>query len=201
MIKVFTGDDRVKAKQEAVRFLGQEYEVFDGPDLLEDDLLNIFLGSSLLTPQRSILIRDLSKNKTLFDKLPNYLDTPHKIVVLETKIDKRSTVYKVLKEKNLLRDFPLSQNADYKKAIGIFPTAKRDGRKAIAMLEEIKTQEDPIMFFGLLVSSALKDYDRNQGIKEKRILKLLSQLDLKIKSSSLDPWLIIESFLIQVSHL
>ena len=201
MIKVFTGDDRIKAKQEAVRLLGPDYEVFDGPDLLEDDLLNIFLGSSLLMPQRSILIRDLSKNKTLFDKLPNYLDTPHKIVVLETKIDKRSTVYKVLKEKNLLRDFPLSQNADYKKAIGIFPTAKRDGRKAIAMLEEIKTQEDPIMFFGLLVSSALKDYNRNQGIKEKRMLKLLSQLDLKIKSSSLDPWLIIESFLIQVSHL
>ena len=201
MIKVFTGDDRVKAKQEAVRFLGQEYEVFDGPDLLEDDLLNIFLGSSLLTPQRSILIRDLSKNKTLFDKLPNYLDTPHKVVILETKIDKRSAVYKALKEKNLLQDFPLSQNTDYKKAIGIFPTAKRDGHKAIAMLEEIKTQEDPIMFFGLLVSSALKDYDRNQGIKEKRILKLLSQLDLKIKSSSLDPWLIIESFLVQVSHL
>lgn len=201
MIKVFTGDDRIKAKQEAVRLLGPDYEVFDGPDLLEDDLLNIFLGSSLLMPQRSILIRDLSKNKTLFDKLPNYLDTPHKIVVLETKIDKRSTVYKVLKEKNLLQDFPLSQNVDYKKAISIFPTAKRDGRKAVAMLEEIKTQEDPIMFFGLLVSSALKDYNRNQGIKEKRVLKLLSQLDLKIKSSSLDPWLIIESFLIQVSHL
>ena len=201
MIKVFTGDDRIKAKQEVVRFLSPDYEVFDGPDLLEDDLLNIFLGSSLLMPQRSILIRDLSKNKTLFDKLPNYLDTPHKIVILETKIDKRSTVYKVLKEKNLLQDFPLSQNVDYKKAISIFPTAKRDGRKAVAMLEEIKTQEDPIMFFGLLVSSALKDYNRNQGIKEKRILKLLSQLDLKIKSSSLDPWLIIESFLIQVSHL
>ena len=201
MIKVFTGDDRVKAKQEVVRFLGQEYEVFDGPDLLEDDLLNIFLGSSLLMSQRSVLIRDLSKNKPLFDKLLNYLDTSHKIVVLETKIDKRSAVYKALKEKNLLQDFPLSQNTDYKKAIGIFPTAKRDGRKAIAMLEEIKTQEDPIMFFGLLVSSALKDYDRNQGIKEKRILKLLSQLDLKIKSSSLDPWLIIESFLVQVSHL
>ena len=201
MIKVFTGDDRIRAKQEVVRFLGQEYEVFDGPDLLEDDLLNIFLGSSLLMPQRSVLIRDLSKNKTLFDKLPNYLDTPHKIVILETKIDKRSTVYKVLKEKNLLQDFPLSQNADYKKAISIFPTAKRDGRKAVAMLEEIKTQEDPIMFFGLLVSSALKDYNRNEGIKEKRVLKLLSQLDLKIKSSSLDPWLIIESFLVQVSHL
>ena len=201
MIKVFTGDDRVKAKQEAVRFLGPEYEVFDGPDLLEDDLLNIFLGSSLLMPQRSVLIRDLSKNKPLFDKLPNYLDTSHKIVILETKIDKRSAVYKALKEKNLLQDFPLSQNTDYKKAISIFPTAKRDGRKAVAMLEEIKTQEDPIMFFGLLVSSALKDYNRNQGIKEKRILKLLSQLDLKIKSSSLDPWLIIESFLIQVSQL
>ena len=201
MIKVFTGDDRIKAKQEVVRFLGPDYEVFDGPDLLEDDLLNIFLGSSLLMPQRSILIRDLSKNKTLFDKLPNYLDTPHKLVILETKIDKRSTVYKVLKEKNLLQDFPLSQNADYKKAISIVPTAKCDGRKAVAMLEEIKTQEDPIMFFGLLVSSALKDYNRNQGIKEKRVLRLLSQLDLKIKSSSLDPWLIIESFLVQVSHL
>lgn len=201
MIKVFVGDDRIKAKQEIVNFLGNDYEVFDGPDLLADGLLNICLGSSLLAKERSVLIQDLSKNKILFEKIPQYLETPHKIAILEQKIDKRSNTYKLLKEKKLIWQFDLKPDVDYGKIFNIFSTAKHNSPKAIEMLENIKNQEDPIMFFGLLVSSALKDFNAKPGTKEKKVLKLLSSLDLKIKTSSLDPWLIIESFLAQLSKI
>lgn len=201
MIKIFVGDDRIKAKQAIVQFLGQDYEVFDGPDLMEDDLLNICSGNSLLSLHRSILIRDLSKNKSLFEKIPDYLDTQHPVALLEQKLDKRSSVYKALKEKKLVFQFDLNPGADYGKVFNIFSVAKQNGLKAIDMLEEIKNQEDPMMFFGLLASSAIKDFGRNQGTKEKQVLKLLSRLDLRIKSSSMDPWLLIESFLVQLSRL
>lgn len=201
MIKIFVGDDRIRAKQAIVQFLGQDYEVFDGPDLMEDDLLNICSGNSLLSLHRSILIRDLSKNKSLFEKIPDYLDTQHSVALLEQKLDKRSSVYKALKEKKMVFQFDLNPGADYGKVFNIFSVAKQNGLKAIDMLEEIKNQEDPMMFFGLLASSAIKDFGRNQGTKEKQVLKLLSRLDLRIKSSSMDPWLLIESFLVQLSRL
>lgn len=200
MIKVFTGDDRVKAKQEIERFLGNNYEVFDGSDLKIDDLPNIFFGNSLLSAKRAILIRDLSLNQPLFEKLENYLDTPHQVALFELKIDKRSSTYKLLKSKNLIYEYSLSKNPDYRLVFDIFSVAKNNGKKAVEMLEKIKNQEDPIMFLGLLISSAMKDFSRNQGIKEKNILKSLSQLDLKLKSTSLDPWLLIESFLIELNN-
>ena len=58
-----------------------------------------------------------------------------------------------------------------------------------------------IMFFGLLVSGAIKDFQAHQGIKEKKALKELSKLDLDLKSSKLSSWLLIESFLLRLSSL
>ena len=110
-------------------------------------------------------------------------------------------IHKLLKEKKLIWQFDLKPDVDYGKIFNIFSTAKHNSPKAIEMLEDIKNQEDPIMFFGLLVSSALKDFNAKPGTKEKKVLKLLSSLDLKIKTSSLDPWLIIESFLAQLSKI
>ena len=69
------------------------------------------------------------------------------------------------------------------------------------MLEKIKNQEEPMMFFGLLVSQAIKDYNYNPGKKEKKALKELSKLDVKLKSSKLSSWLLIESFLLEFSSL
>ena len=83
----------------------------------------------------------------------------------------------------------------------IYRIAKRDGKKAIEMLEKIKQDEDPIRFTGLLVSQALKDYAKNPGTKEKRVLKELSKLDLNLKTTSYSPWLLVSSFLLRVSSL
>ena len=201
MIKIFTGEDRVRARREIERELGTDYEVIEGGDLTTTDLPSIFRGASLFDEKRRILIRDLSGNATVFSELPKYIDTSHQVIILELKLDKRSAAYKELKDKIEIREFKLPMNQNYGLVFDIYRTAKRDGKRAVEMLEKIKQDEDPIRFCGLLISQALKDYARNPGAKEKRALKELSKLDIKMKSTSLQPWLLVQSFLLRVSSL
>jgi DNA polymerase III delta subunit len=201
MISIFTGDDRVKAGREIIRLLCEDHETIEGADLTTNDLPNIFKGVSLFEDKRRILIRDLLANKQVADRLTDYLDTPHNIILQELKLDKRSALYKALKanKKVEIKEFNLPPDPNAKLVFDIYRTAKRDGKRAIAMLEQIKPNQDPIMFFGLLASQAIKDYSQNQGIKEKRTLKELSKLDLQMKSTSIDPWLLIEACLLRLS--
>lgn len=201
MIRIFTGDDRIRANQEIGRELGNNYEIIEGTDLTPEDLPSVMKGASLFADERNILIRDLSDNRAVFDLLPEYLDTPHKVIILELKLDKRSSTYKTLKGKVEIREFKSVQNQNFNLVFDIFRVAKRDGKKAVEMLDKIKQDEDPIRFTGLLVSQALKDYARNPGKKEKRVLKELSKLDLNLKTTSYSPWLLVSSFLLQVSSL
>ena len=70
------------------------------------------------------------------------------------------------------------------------------------MLSQIKTEEDPIMFKGLLVSQAIKDFAaRPTGAREHRVLKELAATDLAMKSAKVEPWLLVESFLLRMSSL
>ena len=69
------------------------------------------------------------------------------------------------------------------------------------MLEEIKPTAEPMMFFGAIVSEAVREYGFRQGVREKKILKELSKLDLQLKSTAIEPWLLIEGFLIRLASL
>ena len=82
MIKIFTGENRMRANQEINTALGKDYEIIEGADLSPNDLPSIFQGASLFAEKRNILIRDLSENKLVFEKLPEYLDTPHNVIIL-----------------------------------------------------------------------------------------------------------------------
>lgn len=196
MIKIFTGDDRVRAKNEIVKLLGESYEIIEGVDLTPDSMPSVFYGNTLFADKRKILIRDMSTNKPVFDKLPDYLDTPHDVIIQEIKLDKRSSTYKAIKSKIEIKDFSFPENPNFRLVFDIYKTAKTNGKKAVEMLEKIKQDEDPIMFFGLLASQAIKDYSQKQGTKEKRALTELAKLDLRLKSSPHDPWLLIEAFLL-----
>ena len=199
MIRVFYGDDRLKAKQEIGRLLGADYEVLDSADLSINDLPSIFYGTSLFTANRHILIHDFTANKLAYDELPKYLDTPHEVILFETKFDKRTTAYKALKDQIEFREFKLPETTDFRIVFDIYKTAKHDGKKAIQMLESIKPNEDPIKFTGLLVSQALKDFAANPT--RKGTLKELALTDLAMKSSKVDPWLLVESFLLRLKTL
>lgn len=198
MIKIFYGDDRIRANAEIKKTLGDNYEIIEGASLELSDLPTLFLGTSLFSENRKILIRDLSANKPAFEKLPDYLNTPHDIIIFELKLDKRSSTYKELKDKIEFIEFTLPKDPNLSLVFNIYKTAKQDGKKSIEILEKIKPTQDPMMFFGLLASQAIKDYSLNQGTKEKRVLKELSALDLNLKSTSIDPWLLIESFLLRL---
>ena len=201
MLKIFTGDDRIRAKAEIVKLLGPDYEVIEGATLEPSDLPSIFKGNTLFASTRNILIRDLSENKPAFERLPDYTDTPHNIIILELKLDKRSAAYKAIKGKIEIKEFTMPKNPNLRLVFDIYKIAKTNGEKAVQTLSGLKSEEDPIMFFGLIVSQAIKDYQAHQGIKEKRVLKELAKVDLQMKSTQLDPWLLVESFLLRLNSI
>ena len=201
MIQLFYGDDRLKAQQEIKRFLGDDYEVLDGTDINPIDLPSIFYGASLFADQRKILIRDFTANKSIYEELPKYINTPHDIILFETKLDKRSVLFKEIKDQISIKEFKLPEDPNLKLVFNIYRTAKTDGPRAVKMLELIKPSEDPIQFTGLLISQAIRDFSTHQGIKEKKVLKALSRLDIKMKSTKIDPWLLVESFLLRLHSL
>ncbi|MBR3252818.1 hypothetical protein IKF84_01975 [Candidatus Saccharibacteria bacterium] len=199
MIRIFTGDDRVRAGQEIKKLLGESYEVIDCADLTIKDLTPIFKGATLFDSHRKILLRDFTTNSSIFPELPKFLDTKHDVILLETKLDKRTATYKEIKDKIEIKEFKLPQRVDFREVYNIFNVAKKDGKKAVEMLKKIESDEDPIRFTGLLVSQALKDYQKNQGTKEKQVLGDLSKLDIRLKSTKIAPWLLVESFLLKLS--
>ena len=201
MLKIFTGDDRIRANQEIHRLLGTNYEVIDGADLAVEDLTDIFHGKTLFDDVRHILIRDLYTNKTVFAELPNFLDTPHAIILLESKLDKRSAAYKALNGKVEIMDFKLPERYNQFYSFDICRTAKTNGEKAVQMLREIEPTSDPILFLGALTSVALRDFGQRQGTREKQVIKELAVLDLQLKTAPTSPWLLIEGFLLRMSTI
>lgn len=202
MLKIFYGDDRIKIAAEVKKTLGDSYEVLEGAELAPESLPSVFLGISLFSSKRKILIKDLGENKPAFEKLVDYINTEHDVIIWETKLDKRTVTYKNLqKAKVEMKEFKTLAAPETKLVFDIYDTALRDGKKAVMMVEKIEETQDPYMFFGLLVSQALKKYEWARGAKEKRVLKELSKLDMQMKSTSIQPWTLVKSFLLQVSSL
>ena len=197
MIKVFYGEDRVKAQQEARKFLGDEYETVDGESLTPQDLPSLMMGNSLFCETRAIMVQDALANKTIWEDLSKYLDSPHRVVFWELKVDKRSGIYKALKDKVQFQEFKLPRDSGV--VFEIYKTAKKDGVKAVELLEKIEHEQEPMMFLGLMVSQAIKDYKARPGVKEKRALRELSELDMQLKTTKLQPWMLISAFLLRLA--
>ncbi|MBQ3297046.1 hypothetical protein IJH01_02900 [Candidatus Saccharibacteria bacterium] len=199
MIKVFYGENRVKAREEIQKFLGENYEVVEGADLGVKDLPNIFWGTSLFSEERAVLVRDILANKEVAGEIKKYLDSPHKVAILEMKVDKRSNAYKDLQGQVEFLEFVLPQKKNAGLVFEIYRVAKKDGVKAVKMLDEIKEEQEPLMFLGLMVSQAVRDYAARPRAKEKRALLELSKLDMQLKrESTLQPWVLISSFLLRL---
>ena len=200
MIKIYTGDDRVKIQEKIREHFHGEYEALDGAGIAYADMPSIFLGTSLFGDKRKILIKDLSENKEAWEKFTDYVGTEHDVVLWESKLDKRTATYKELVKKNVeVEEINVTVPVDTKKVFDIFNVAMTDGKKAVKMLEEIEDEQEPMMFVGLMVSQAIKKFQWKQGTKEKRVLMELSKLDIAMKTTSFQPWTLVKSFLLQVS--
>ena len=215
MIRVFHGDDRSKIAAEVRKILGENYEVFDGENLKIEDIINIFKGASLFATKRKILIKDLTeKRKTaeakeadankadFYEEIAKYADTEHDVIIWETTLSQKKSYKDFVKENKIeVKKFEAKKPLDAGKVFGIFDMAMQDGERAVKQLEEIEKDQDPYMFFGLMVSQAIKRFEWRNGRKEKAILKELSKLDIKLKSTTMEPWILIKSFLIRMSKI
>ena len=145
-------------------------------------------------------MRDILANRAIHEDLPKYLDTPHKVVFWEMKVDKRASVYKALGGKVEFKEFVMPRDRNAGLVFDVYKTAKRDGARAVMMLDKIKNEQEPMMFLGLMVSQAIRDYAARPGVKERRALLELSKLDMQLKSEAkISDWLLIESFLLRLA--
>lgn len=202
MIKIFYGENRLEAEKAVKRALGKDYEVYEGESLQVADLPSIFQGTSLFGEgERKILLKDLTENSAVWEKIGDYLDTEHEVIIWEMKIDKRSAGYKRLKEAGAeMMEFPERKRPEMNLVFNILDTALVDGKKAVAMVEKIELTQDPYMFFGLMVTQMLKKFESSRsGGKERRIIKEMAKVDIEMKSSSIEPWMLIKGLLLQIS--
>lgn len=193
MIRVFYGPNRKMALMKAQEYLGEGYEAIDGSELTESDLANIFWGESLFETERRVMVRDLLANKAVAGELAKYLECRHRVALLEMNVDKRSAVYKNLKDKVEWTECKMPQSANIGVVFDIYGKAKRDGAKAVKMLEQVENGEDPVMFTGLMAAQAMKEYAARPGVKEKERLRRLAKLDLDLKSSGVEPWALVKA--------
>jgi len=201
MIYIIYGDDRLRAEKEMRRILGEEYEVFDGAEIAASDLPSIFMGTTLFALERKILIKELAVVRENFEKLPEYLETKHTVVIWEEKMDKRSAVYKKIKDVVKILEFELPEKIDRNLVFNIYDTALSNGVRAVKMLEKIEAEQDPFMIVGAFAWKAIDNYRRYGSKKEERILAELSLLDIQMKSTAFSPFSLLKSFLLQVSSL
>ena len=208
MIYLIDGDDRKKAESKAKDFLGENYEVIDAESLEKADLVSIFQGTTLFSETRKILIKDLGAKKELFAELPKYLETEHKIVILEQKIDKRNAVYKELAtvaKKNpqqvKIDEFKITEEVDKFLTFRVFDIALTDGKRAVKLLREAENNS-PYLTVGSWTKKAVDLLAaKPNGEREKRIVKKLAEIDMMLKQTSFskEPWLLLETFLLELS--
>lgn len=205
MLHIYYGDDRAKSEQQAKQVLGASYETIDTENLGISDLPTIFLGTSLFdSGNRKILLKSLADKKELFDELEKYLDTPHEIVILETKIDGKWGGFKNLKKAQNIEIVENKIPEDPKKrwlAFNIYDLALKNSDAAIKILRENEETEDPYAMIGAWATSAIKNLKSAPNSKHNRtIVKKLAEIDnlLKTTKFSESPWPILESFLLRL---
>ena len=209
MIYLIDGDDRKKAEQAAHDFLGNTIEVIDADTLEKNDLVSIFQGTTLFEETRHILIKDLSLKKDLFLELPKFIETEYQVVILEQKIDKRNAIYKELldaaksnPEKVKVENFKLPEQVNTFLVFRAFDVALTDGKRAVKLIREAEEDNSPYATIGAWTKKAVDLFVAKGGTeREKKIIKRLAEIDMLLKQTgfSKDPWILLESFLIELS--
>lgn len=122
MITWLVGENTFEVK-EALKAIEARFdgvaEKFDATELSLAQLPDLLMGVSLFATQRLVVIKDITANSVLWDKLPEWLPRVSdmiELVLIDTKPDKRTTVYKALKAAVVLKEFPAWTDRDYAKA-------------------------------------------------------------------------------------
>lgn len=108
MIVVLTGNNEYliglelrKLVDDFVAMSGDSIEKFDGAEIESADaVIDAVRSISFLDPKKLVIVRDFSKNKEIIDNIESLIDQTADstdLILLDPKLDKRTSVYKFLK--------------------------------------------------------------------------------------------------------
>lgn len=119
MIKVLTGDNSFEIERtlsDLVNKFDGQPERLDGSELTVKDLPDLLMGQSLFSTKRLVIIRGLSENGEVWNKLPYYLprlSDDIELILVEPKLDKRTATYKALKKDADVQEFGAWADGDH----------------------------------------------------------------------------------------
>src|SRR5690554_201738 len=103
MITWFTGENTFDIQQ-AVKAIADKFdgiaERVDGSSLELKNIPDLLMGGTLFATKRLVIIKDISQNPTVWEKLPEWIDRLSDdidLILIDSKPDKRTTGYKEVK--------------------------------------------------------------------------------------------------------
>jgi len=118
MITLLLGENSFEITR-GLNYLEAEFdgaaEKIDGETLELKQLPDLLMGATLFARKRLVIIKNLSENKTVWEKLPDWLDRISDdvhVVLVEQKPDRRSRTYKALQKVATVRQFPAWTDRD-----------------------------------------------------------------------------------------
>lgn len=102
MIILFTGENDFLWRQKLAEFTHEqngEIERYDGGEITASDLTDVSSGTTLFSDKRTILVRNLAQNTTLWSEAPRFLERISEettLLLVEPEVDKRTKTYKWL---------------------------------------------------------------------------------------------------------
>jgi DNA polymerase III delta subunit len=122
MITLLTGENSFEIERtlnkEVASFEG-EVERLDGELIQISQLPDLLMGVSLFATKRLVVISDLSANKSVWSVFGNWINKVSDdigLFLIDAKPDKRSSTYKLLKDKALVKEFAVWSDRDFAKA-------------------------------------------------------------------------------------
>lgn len=113
MITWFTGENTFDIQQ-AVKTIASKFdgvaERIDGTTLELKNIPDLLMGGTLFAEKRLVIIKDLSLNGSVWEKLPEWIDRISDdidVILIDGKPDKRTTGYKEVKKRVNLKEFPV----------------------------------------------------------------------------------------------
>jgi DNA polymerase III delta subunit len=122
MITLLTGENTYEIEQEILRIITAfdgDAERIDGSELAPKNLPDLLTGATLFADKRLVIIKNLSENKDIWPDFYKWLPRVSddiKLVLVDTKPDKRMVTYKELKKIATINEFSNWTDRDEAKA-------------------------------------------------------------------------------------
>lgn len=184
MLYFIFGEDTYRAKEKTKEIvqnnLGFDLQKVSAEKISLDDLASKIKSASLFSPQRTLIIENLSFNdnqKEIAEFLKKHLEILKSkndiFIFLEEKIDKKTVLYKFLNTCENKFEFNILKGAELKKWIQDYVN-KKNGFIENSALAEILMNEQKSLFFLALELDKLLAYNSNINLDSVKLLTVMN---------------------------